>query len=220
MSQHKTGNTSIVAMQYEGKKLEDLLSIAKPHERSFYERNAVKVAYDILGTLLVHEFDGKTLAGFIVETEAYIENEEACHAFRGRTPRTEIMFGPGGRAYIYFCYGMYWCLNATAEKEGKAGAVLIRAVEPVMGIDFMRKRRKKDGETELCSGPGKLTVAYALDGSLNGWDLSKPPFRIVALPDELKPRFRIRKTKRIGLKVARDLEYRYHVEGNPYISRL
>jgi len=211
--------TGIIASQYESDTLKEFIVRAKPYSRSFYERNTVKVARDILGSLLVHEIDSEILAGFIVEAEAYVENEEACHAFRGRTPRTEVMFGPGGRAYIYFCYGMYWCLNATAEKEGKAGAVLIRAVEPIMGIDFMKKCRKKDDVKELCSGPGKLTVAFRLDGKLNGWDLSKSPFRVVTLPENFKPRFRVRKTKRIGLKVARDLEYRYHVEGNPYVSR-
>jgi DNA-3-methyladenine glycosylase len=215
----KQEHNEMIASQYQGFSSQDLITSAIPYEEKFYEKSATSVAKGILGSILVHEIDGITLAGFIVEAEAYLECEEACHAFRGRTPRTEVMFGLGGRAYIYFCYGMYWCLNVTAEKEGRAAAALIRAVEPISGISFMKKRRKKENETDLCSGPGKLTVAFALNGSLNGWDFSKPPLQILALRDRLKPKIQIVKTKRIGIKVAQDLEYRYHVKGNPHVSR-
>ena len=195
-----------------------LVKISEPYPGAFYERDTRQVAREILGSLLVTEIDGKTLAGFIVEAEAYMENEEGCHAYGGMTPRCEVMFGHGGMAYIYFVYGMYWCFNATTEKEGKAGAVLVRAVEPFMGIEIMRHRRRKNSILELCSGPGKLTVAFGLDKNLDGWDLSKPPFRILSLTEEFKPKFKIGKSERIGLKKARELEYRYLVAGSSFIS--
>lgn len=196
----------------------ELIRLSKPYPKTFYERSTLKVARDILGSILVREIDDEILAGFIVECEAYMEDEEGCHAFNGITPRCEVMFGPGGHAYIYFVYGMYWCLNATTEKEGRAGAVLIRAVEPFLGIDIMMKNRKKDAVYELCSGPGKLTVAFSLDGSLNRWDLSKPPFRILQPCSDIKNRFKIKRTERIGLKKATHLKYRFFVDNNPYVS--
>ncbi len=199
--------------------IEELLDCAKPHERSFYERDAVKVSRDLPGSLLVRELDGVTLAGFIVEAEAYKQNEESCHAHRGKTKRTEVMFGPGGRSYIYFVYGMYWCLNATAENEGTGAACLIRAVEPVAGIDIMKKLRSRENIIDLCSGPGKLTIAFKLDKSLNNHDLSESPLRILALPDDRKPHFNVRKSTRIGINVAKELKYRYYIHGNPHVSK-
>ena len=218
MTKSRGNNAGVVMDRYGKIDPTTLVDISKPYSKSFYERSTLNVAREILGSLLVREIDGEILAGFIIEGEAYIENEEGCHAFNGVTPRCEIMFGPGGMAYIYFVYGMYWCLNATTEKEGRAGAVLIRSVEPISGLDFMKRKRKKESTVELCSGPGKLTVSFALDNRLNGWDLSKPPFRILEPPRDIKPELKIKKTRRIGLKKAKHLEYRFCIDNSPYIS--
>ena len=219
MAKRKTENSRLLIEQYENIPIEELLNCSKQHERTFYERDAVKVTRDLLGSLLVRELDGVTLAGFIVETEAYKQNDKACHAHRGKTKRTEVMFGHGGQSYIYFVYGMYWCLNATAEQEGSGAACLIRAVEPVMGIDKMKNLRDRENILELCSGPGKLTIAYNLDKRLNNHDLSESPLRILALPDGMKPHFKVRKTSRIGINVAKNLQYRYYIQGNPHVSK-
>ena len=197
----------------------DLIDSATAFDKEFYKRDAVDVTRNLIGSILVRELNGEILAGFIVEAEAYKENEPACHAHRGRTERTEIMFKDGGKAYIYFVYGMYWCLNATAEPDGVAAASLIRAVEPIAGIETMKKLRGRENTTELCSGPGKLTIAFGLDGSLNGQDLSEPPLRILVLPDHLKPRVRVHRSERIGINLVENLKYRFYIESNPYVSR-
>src|SRR5579863_4096512 len=122
--------------------------------RSFYRRSAIEVSRDLLGKILVH---GRA-AGMIVETEAYLGgNDLASHSARGITNRTRVIFGPPGHAYVYFIYGMHECLNIVAEPENKAGCVLIRALEPLAGLELMRERRHKQGVSDLTSGPGKLT---------------------------------------------------------------
>jgi DNA-3-methyladenine glycosylase len=219
MTKLSVENHKLIACQFEDINPIDLIRHAKPFGKTFYDRDAVDVTRDLIGSLLVRELNGETLAGFIVEAEAYKENEPACHAHRGRTKRTEVMFGPGGHAYIYFVYGMYWCLNATSEPNGKAAASLIRAVEPITGMKTMRRLRNRDNPSDLCSGPGKLTMAFGLDGKLNKQDLSKPPLRILALPDDIKPRVKVRRSERIGLAVAKDLKYRFYADSNPHVSR-
>ncbi len=140
---------------------------------SFYARSPLLVAADILGCLLVREWAGQRLAGRIVEVEAYFGAEDAAsHAYRGATDRNRVMFGPPGCAYIYFVYGMHFCLNAVTGRVGEASAVLIRALEPLAGIETMRQRRGQDNERALCSGPGKLCQALAIDRALNGCDLT------------------------------------------------
>ncbi|MCD6217823.1 DNA-3-methyladenine glycosylase [bacterium] len=219
MGNSKNIKSKSLIEQFEHIPIQELLRHAKPHGRSFYERDARKVTRGLLGSLLIRELDSATLAGFIVEAEAYKQNEESCHAHRGKTKRTKVMFGPGGRSYIYFVYGMYWCLNATAENEGIGSACLIRAVEPVAGIDMMKINRGRENILDLCSGPGKLTVAYGLNKEHNDHDLSKPPLRILALPDDMKPHFKIRKSSRIGINAAKELQYRYYIHGNPHVSK-
>src|SRR5258708_18064165 len=141
--------------------------------RSFYTRPAIEVARSLLGKILVH---GKA-AGRIVETEAYLgETDPAAHAFRGRTNRTEVIYGPPGHAYVYFIYGMYECLNLVAEPEGTPGCVLIRALEPLEGIELMRTRRPTaKNDTELASGPGRLTLALGITRRENGADVTRGP---------------------------------------------
>jgi DNA-3-methyladenine glycosylase len=219
MSKLSVQNRKLFANQYEGFNPVDLIRLAKPFDKTFYDRDAVDITRDLIGSLIVRKLDGATLAGFIVEAEAYKECEPACHAHRGRTKRTEVMFGPGGYAYIYFVYGMYWCLNVTSEPDGKAAASLIRAVEPITGMETMKRLRNRENPAEFCSGPGKLTMAFGLDGKLNGHDISKPPLRILALPDDLKPRVKLRRSERIGLTVAKNLKYRFYADSNPHVSR-
>jgi DNA-3-methyladenine glycosylase len=139
--------------------------------RQFYHRPTLEVARSLLGQRLVRVLNGKRLAGVIVETEAYIgEDDQACHARFGRTPRSEVMYGPPGRAYVYFTYGRHWMLNVVTEAEGFPAAALIRAVWPEEGIDVMRRRRQRPDHI-LTDGPAKLAQAMGIDKRLNGHDL-------------------------------------------------
>ncbi len=177
--------------------------------RSFYDRGAAAVARALLGHHLVHVVDGKARVGRIVETEAYLgPHDLASHSSRGRTPRTEVMFGPPGHAYVYLIYGMYWCMNVVVEREGKAAAVLIRALEPVENLA---------GRTQ---GPGLLCRAMAIEKAQQGRDLlGKTLF--VAAP-RVKPKLRVVKTTRIGVDYAGDWAkrpLRFFIAGNPFVSK-
>jgi len=184
--------------------------------RSFYLRPAVEVARDLLGKVLVH---GRS-AGVIVETEAYLGGDDlAAHSARGLTDRTRVIFGPPGHAYVYFIYGMYECLNLVAEPEGSPGCVLIRALEPIDGIESMRKRRPSARKPEdLANGPGKLTLALGITRSHNGADVTRGPLTV------RKPRedraIEIAVTPRIGITQCTDWPLRFLIRGNPNVSRL
>jgi DNA-3-methyladenine glycosylase len=196
------------------KSLISTLSLNQVLPRSFYERSTVLVARELLGKLLVH---GKT-SGIIVETEAYLGQDDlAAHSAAGITGRTKVIFGPPGHAYIYLNYGIHQCLNLIAEPDGKAGGVLIRALEPVDGVKLMQKRR--GGGTrplvELTSGPGKLTQALGIGSSLNGADVTDGP--LVVRHRDLPPA--ISSSPRIGITKSADLPLRFFVEGNPFVSR-
>lgn len=184
-------------------------------ERDFYARPAVEVARDCLGQILVH---GRT-AGRIVEVEAYLGTEDrAAHAWNGVTPRTRVIFGPPGHAYVYFIYGMYECLNFVAEPVGQAGCVLIRALEPLAGIPTMRRRRPAAKRIEdLASGPGKLTLAMGITRQFNGADLVTGPLQL-RRPHEPLP-IDIRTTPRIGITHCADWPLRFVVAGNRFVSR-
>jgi DNA-3-methyladenine glycosylase len=183
--------------------------------RHFYNRNTIRVARDLLGKLLRH---GET-AGIIVETEAYLGEEDlAAHSARGITDRTRVIFGPPGHAYVYLIYGVYECLNLVAEPEGKPGCVLIRALEPVEGLDHMRLRRPAARKPEqLASGPGKLTLAMGITRLLNGCDVTKGPITVHQHTPE--PRVEILTTPRIGITQCADWPLRFCVAGNRYVSR-
>jgi len=141
--------------------------------RRFYSRDTATVAKELIGKLLVKKYQDRQISGIITETEAYYgETDPASHAFRGRTPRTEIMFGKAGLAYIYFCYGMYYMLNVVTEREEIPGAVLIRALIPISGIDIMSMRRNTVDIKKLANGPGKITIALCIDFNDNGRDLT------------------------------------------------
>lgn len=182
--------------------------------RSFYNRDAVEVARELLGKILVH---GR-VAGMIVETEAYLGGDDlAAHSARGITDRTRVIFGPPGHAYVYFIYGMHECLNLVAEPEGSPGCVLIRAAEPVVGMDLMEKRRPKARSMEkLASGPGNLTRAFAITRAQNGTDVTRGP--LVVRKWRREPRFEIQVTPRIGIRHCADWPLRFAVAGNGAVS--
>jgi DNA-3-methyladenine glycosylase len=176
-------------------------------------------ARHLLGAILVRTLsDGTQLIGRIVETEAYHEADPASHTFRGKGSRNLAMFGPPGHAYIYLSYGMHWCFNVTAGQDGKGAGILIRAVEPLEGIEVMRQlRRGITHTTQLTNGPGKVGQALAIDKSLYGHDLSKPPLQLLEGP-KVKPDDIIT-GPRIGISQAVDELLRFYVRDNPYVSR-
>jgi DNA-3-methyladenine glycosylase len=185
--------------------------------RSFYSRCALEVAPDLLGKILCHKEKGVLTSGRIVEVEAYLGAQDAAsHAYRGATDRNRAMYGPPGRAYVYFTYGNHFCMNVVTDREGVASAVLIRAVEPLEGIEAMKRRRRGRSATELASGPGKLTAALAIGRAAYGLDLTGEPLWIC--DDGAVPPAFIR-TPRIGIRAAADLPYRFLVAGSPFVSR-
>jgi DNA-3-methyladenine glycosylase len=179
--------------------------------REFYARDVVAVARDLVGCTIRH---GET-AGVIVEVEAYHHSEPACHAFVGLTPRTEVLFGPPGRAYVYRSYGIHALLNAVSEEEGVGAAVLIRALEPIEGIEPMRERRRVQRVEDLCSGPGKLTQALDIELHHNGTDLTTGP--IVFGPRVREPE--IVASTRVGITKAVELPWRFSEAGSRFVSR-
>jgi DNA-3-methyladenine glycosylase len=189
--------------------------------RSFYEQTTIDVAKQLLGKYLVRRHPEGNAIGRIVETEAYIGPQDlACHASKGRTARTEVMFGPAGHAYVYFIYGFYNMLNLVTEAKGYPAAVLIRAVQPVDGIELMKTRRQNGALRNLASGPGKLCQAFAVDRSLNGADLVG---NIIYIEDrgESIPQFRT--TPRIGVDYAgkwKSKPYRFLVRGSEFVSKM
>lgn len=191
---------------------------------AFYERDTVTVAKDLLGCLLVHREDAGTTMGWIVEVEAYLRDDPAAHSYRGETKRNSVMFGPAGHAYIYRIYGLHTCVNVVTGPEGAGEAVLIRALEPVAGIDRMQARRGMDDPLSLASGPGKLTQALGITMDLNGTSLSDGPLQVwspASLPGRRPEGIEgeIVETTRIGITKAADLPLRYYLKGNRYVSR-
>ena len=176
----------------------------------FYDRPVVEVAPELLGCVVRH---GET-AGVIVETEAYHQSEPACHAYAGLTPRTEVLFGPPGRAYVYRSYGIHALLNAVCEPAGVGAAVLVRALEPLEGVDLMRERRGLERLEDLCSGPGKLTVALGIGLDLNGTDLARGPITI----EPGDPPEHVAGT-RVGITRALELDWRFCAAGSRHVSR-
>jgi DNA-3-methyladenine glycosylase len=185
-----------------------------PVPREFFARPVVEVARDLVGCVISH--DGA--AGLIVETEAYHQTEPACHAFVGVTPRTRTLFGPPGRAYVYRSYGVHACLNAVCEDEGTGAAVLIRALEPLAGVDAMRARRGLGRPEDLCSGPGKLTQALAVELRHDGADLAVGPLVLHARPTDREPPALVA-GPRVGITKAADLPWRFCAAGSAHVSR-
>ncbi|MHB9106435.1 MAG: DNA-3-methyladenine glycosylase [Armatimonadota bacterium] len=196
-----------------GNRLEELLRLP-----------TLEVARRLLGAEIVRELPEGRLRGRIVETEGYLHNDPACHAVRElpggichrQTRRNASMFGPPGRAYVYFTYGNHYMLNVVTEAEGIPGAVLIRALEPLDGLEIMLARRQVDPR-QLTNGPGKLTRAFGIGKELDGHDLAQPPLQLIPadpLPDE-----DIVATTRIGITRAVDKPWRFYIKGNAWVSR-
>jgi DNA-3-methyladenine glycosylase len=190
----------------------------------FYARPVLEVARELIGCVVEHApGDEPPTSGVIVETEAYHESEPACHAFVGLTPRTRVLFGAPGRAYVYRSYGIHALLNAVCEQEGIGAAVLIRALQPLEGIEAMRARRGAIGarpvrDEELCSGPGKLTQALGVGLSENGGDLEAGPVRILPRePSWREPEIVV--GARLGITKAVELPWRFCAAGNRNVSR-
>ena len=181
---------------------------------SYYARPVLEVARDLVGCVVSH---GPT-SGVIVETEAYHDSEAASHAFVGLTPRTVTLFGPPGRAYVYRSYGIHALLNAVCEPEGIGSGVLIRALEPLEGIDLMRERRGLQRLESLCSGPGKLTQALDIELVDNGCDLAVGPVVFSARPRAWRD-VDIVVDKRIGITKAAELPWRFCAAGSRFLSR-
>ncbi len=181
----------------------------------FYDRPVLEVARDLVGCVVAHA----GTSGVIVETEAYHDSEPACHAFAGLTLRTRPLFGPPGRAYVYRSYGIHALLNAVCEPEGVGAAVLIRALEPLDGVEPMRARRGLDAAVQLCSGPGKLTQALGVELAENDTPLTGAgPVTIAARPDAWRD-VELVHGPRIGITKAAELPWRFCAAGNPHVPR-
>jgi DNA-3-methyladenine glycosylase len=190
--------------------------------RDFYRRSTLTVARELLGQRLVRVVDDQRLSGLIVEVEAYIgEDDAACHAACGRTPRNEAMYGLPGRAYVYFIYGMHHCLNVVTEGEGFPAAVLIRALEPLEGLEIMRRHRPDKPDRELTNGPAKLCQALAISRDLNGVDLCTGEALFIE-EGRMVDQEEIEASPRIGIKadeLARSVPWRFYLRGNEFMSR-
>jgi DNA-3-methyladenine glycosylase len=182
--------------------------------REFFDRSVREVARELIGCTVA--VGGA--AGIIVETEAYDATDPACHAYIGRTPRNEVLFGEPGRAYVYLSYGIHSLLNFVAEPAGSAAAVLIRALEPSEGLELMRQRRGRGELEELCSGPGKLTEALGVGLELNGADLMAPPFELLA-PEPGWEDSEVVAGTRIGITKAAERPWRYCAGGSRFVSK-
>ncbi len=181
---------------------------------SFYDRPVLEVARDLIGCVVAH---GET-AGVIVETEAYHDSEPAAHSFVGLTPRTKLLFGPPGYAYVYRSYGIHALLNAVSEPAGVGAAVLIRALEPLEGIELMRLRRGIERLEGLCSGPGKLTQALEIELEHNGCDLERGPVVFSQRPQAWRD-VEVEVDRRIGITKAVELPWRFLAAGNRFVSK-
>ena len=185
--------------------------------REFFARYTPDVAKDLLGCLLVRKLEGRGLSGRIVEVEAYRgADDPASHSFRGPTKRSAIMFGEAGHVYVFFSYGNHWCLNFTTEEEGKPGAVLVRALEPVEGVEQMRKNRGFTEVANLTNGPGKLTEAMVIGKEFNGEDVVESE-RLFVLGRDAP--VRIKSSTRIGISKGKARRWRFFVDGNPFVSK-
>ena len=187
-------------------------AVAERLGAGFFARSVHTVAREMIGCRLFYAGCG----GTIVETESYERDDPACHASAGRTGRTEVLFGPPGRAYVYLSYGIHSLLNAVAEADGEAAAVLIRALQPSAGLEAMRERRSGRRDADLCSGPGKLTEALGVGLEANGADLGAEPFLLA--PREPGWRGRIATGPRIGISKAVERPWRFCLAGSPFVS--
>jgi DNA-3-methyladenine glycosylase len=187
--------------------------------RGFFARPSVEVAPDLLGRVLVRRLPGgEEVRARLVETEAYRQDDPASHSFRGRTPRTAVMFGPPGHLYVYFTYGMHHCMNVVTGVEGEGSAVLLRAAEPLGGLDAMARRRGTDRALALCSGPAKLAEALGVDRSFDGVDVVESDLIWLEPGAPIAPD-RLRVGPRIGIRHGVAEPWRFTEAGSPWVSR-
>ena len=191
----------------------------KPLPRKFYLRDSVTVSRELLGKIILKKEKNKFLIVKIVETEAYIGlTDPACHAYNKFTERNKIMYDTGGKVYVYFIYGNYHCFNIVNGLKGFGNATLIRAVEPIEGIEIMKKfRGEVKNEYELTNGPAKLCMAMNIDKTLYGEDLTKEGKIFISEPLK-KEKFEIVTSKRIGLNIGTELPYRFFIKDNPFVT--
>ena len=191
-------------------------------DRTFFVRDTLRVARELLGQRLVRAWAGQRIAGRIVEAEAYIgQDDAACHASRGRTARNAVMFGPAGHAYVYLIYGMHYCFNIVTEVDGFAAAVLVRALQPIESLEVMRSRRPGRSDGELTNGPAKLCSALVIDRALNGADLVTGD-ELWVEEDDPVPEAWVSTGVRVGVRGdtrALTVPWRFWVRDNPYVSR-
>jgi DNA-3-methyladenine glycosylase len=190
----------------------------KARQSYFPELNGsvAQVASRLLGCILEREIDGHIVRVKIVETEGYDQTDAASHSYKGRTERTDVMFGPRGHLYVYFTYGMHYCCNIVIGEEGYGAAVLVRAVEPLEGEEILARRRRGRTGAQLTNGPAKLCQALAIDKKLNGHDLAKMPLRLCIMP-KLRQK-QIVTTERVGISQAKDVPWRFYIKDNLYVS--
>jgi len=190
----------------------------RPLRRAFYARSSLEVAPDLLGRLLVRRTEeGEPLVARIVECEAYREDDPASHSFRGRTPRNAVMFGPPGHLYVYFTYGMHYCMNVVTGTEGAGSAVLLRAAEPLRGLDRMAAARGVHDPRRLCTGPARLTQAFGIARAQDGIDVTRPDALFIA-PGTLADASAIQAAPRVGIRVATEQPWRFFVRDDPFVS--
>ena len=193
--------------------------VFKKLPKNFYTRSAVIVAKELIGKVLVHKIDSLIISGIIVETEAYTgKNDPATHSYIGKTKRNEVMFEEGGKVYVYFTYGNHYCFNVVTGKKEQGNAVLIRAVEPLDGIEFMKTQRSTNNVYNLTSGPGKLAKAFGIDKKVYGEDLRGD--KIFIAEPETNPKLIIARSTRIGITKNADKLYRFYVKNNPFVSHI
>lgn len=186
-------------------------------ELAFLTGTASEVAPRLLGCIIERHIDGQVLRGKIVETEAYDQTDVASHSYNGETPRTKVMFGSAGYLYVYFTYGMHYCCNIVVGQVGYGAAVLIRAIEPIDGIEYMEQRRHKSG-IELTNGPAKLCQALAINKQQNGVNLRSGTVRLLPQPPLAEKSITV--TTRIGITQGKDVPWRFYVTNNPYVSKV
>jgi DNA-3-methyladenine glycosylase len=196
----------------------------QPLPQSFYEPSAVKVALALLGHFLIRRTAQGICGGPIVETEAYLADDPACHGYGRQTPRNRVMYGPPGRAYVYFIYGNHWCFNTVCAREGVAEAVLVRAIEPLFGKDLMLAARPVQSELDLSNGPAKFCQAMEIDRAFDGVDLTAPDSPIIVARNPRRTQFCKERaplitTTRVGITKASELPLRFYLGGSAFVSR-
>lgn len=187
-------------------------------DKRFYLRDTELVAHDLIGKILVRRIGNEILSAKIVETEAYLsENDLASHSANGISKRNSAMFDEGGRLYVYLIYGIHYCINVVTEEKGRGSAVLLRAAEPIEGIQIFRKNRSTNDIFNLCSGPGKLAQAFGFDLSNNNMSLMSNDLYLFS--DGLSEEFKVNQSERIGIKKSKDLLLRFTLANSNYLSR-